>query len=76
MRENINMELFIAVAMIAAFLGVLYFVIWAILSVIGLIIFGVTAPWFVVVTVLMFLIVLFDAYEEKIALYYDMKSKK
>lgn len=70
------MEFFITIAMIATFFGVLYFIVWAILSVIFVAIYGVTAPWFVVVTVLMFLIVLFDAYEEKIELYYNTRSKK
>lgn len=65
------MELFIAVAMILAILGMIYFIIWLILSVIGLIIFGVTAPWYLVLLAMGFLFILLETYDQKLGMYHD-----
>lgn len=71
------MELFIAVAMILAILGLIYFLVWLVLSVIGLLIFGVTAPWYLVLLVMGFLFMLLDAYDQKLEMYHDdVTSKK
>lgn len=52
------MELFIAVSMILAILGFIYFLVWLVLSVIGLLIFGVTVPWYLVLLAMGFLFML------------------
>lgn len=65
------MELFIAIAMILAILGLIYFLVWLVLSVIGLLIFGVTAPWYLVLLVMGFLFMLLEMYEQKLGMYHD-----
>ena len=65
------MELFIAVSMILAILGLIYFLVWLVLSVIGLLIFGVIAPWYLVLLVMGFLFMLLDAYDQKLGMYHD-----
>lgn len=77
------MELFIAIAMILAILGLIYFLVWLVLSVIGLLIFGVTAPWYLVLLVMGFLFMLLEMYEQKLGMYHDditsrkkMKARK
>lgn len=65
------MELFIAVSMILAILGFIYFLVWLILSVIGLLIFGVVAPWYLVLLAMGFLFILLEMYEQKLGMYHD-----
>lgn len=68
------MELFIAIAIILAFFGFIYLIIWGILSLIFWIIYGLTAPWFVALAVFLLLFWILGAYEEKIGRYFEKQK--
>lgn len=68
------MELFIAIAMILAFFGFIYLIIWGILSLFFWIIYGLTAPWFVTLAVFLLLFWILGAYEEKIGRYFEKQK--
>lgn len=72
------MELAFALLILLLMVGLIYFLVWLVLSVIGLLIFGVIAPWYLVLLAMGFLFMLLDAYEQKLGMYHDdiMSRKK
>lgn len=72
------MELVFALLILLLMVGLIYFLVWLVLSVIGLLIFGVVAPWYLVLLAMGFLFMLLDAYEQKLGMYHDdiMSRKK
>lgn len=65
------MELVFALLILLLMVGLIYFLVWLVLSVIGLLIFGVTAPWYLVLLVMGFLFMLLEMYEQKLGMYHD-----
>ena len=71
------MELVFALLILLLMVGLIYFLVWLVLSIIGLFIFGVVAPWYLVLLVMGFLFMLLDAYDQKLGMYHDdITSKK
>lgn len=65
------MELVFALLILLLMVGLIYFLVWLILSIIGLLIFGVTAPWYLVLLAMGFLFMLLDMYDQKLGMYHD-----
>lgn len=65
------MELVFALLILLLMVGLIYFLVWLVLSVIGLLIFGVVAPWYLVLLAMGFLFILLEMYEQKLGMYHD-----
>lgn len=65
------MELVFALLILLLVVGLIYFLVWLVLSVIGLLIFGVTTPWYLVLLAMGFLFILLEMYEQKLGMYHD-----
>lgn len=65
------MELAFALLILLLMVGLIYFLVWIVLSIIELLIFGVTAPWYLVLLAMGFLFMLLDAYDQKLGMYHD-----
>lgn len=65
------MELAFALLILLLMVGLIYFLVWLVLSVIGLLIFGVIAPWYLVLLTMGFLFILLEMYEQKLGMYHD-----
>ena len=65
------MELAFALLILLLMVGLIYFLVWLVLSVIGLLIFGVVAPWYLVLLAMGFLFILLEMYEQKLGMYHD-----
>lgn len=65
------MELAFALLILLLMVGLIYFFVWLVLSVIGLLIFGVVAPWYLVLLAMGFLFILLEMYEQKLGMYHD-----
>lgn len=71
------MELVFALLILLLMVGLIYFLVWLVLSVIGLLIFGVVAPWYLVLLAMGFLFMLLEMYEQKLGMYHnDITSRK
>ncbi|OUQ31094.1 hypothetical protein [Massilimicrobiota sp. An134] len=65
------MELVFALLILLLMVGLIYFLVWLVLSIIGLLIFGVVAPWYLVLLAMGFLFMLLEMYEQKLGMYHD-----